>query len=243
MYLFVFLAGVSILIIFRILPLINKNLPYQAKIRQYVTFLLPVAEIIAWMGLIIWFFKHAYNEKDHTSLIILAALIIFLIIPAWYLSGDFLLGVILKIQRKIEVNTRIEIGDINGVVKKAGHFSFDIETREGTINTIPYHQIKSKVISRPSTNINLEKQLIRFQFTSRNNINNMLPRLKASIMNSPWSAVSIDPIIYEIRKENDEAIVDVFVFTLKQEHAEMIREYVLKKLTESQIGESGELSV
>jgi len=238
MYLFVSIAGLSILILFRILPLLNKNLPYWAEIRQYVTFLLPVAEIIAWLGLIIWYIKHAYNEQDHTSIIVMAALIFFLIVPAWFLFGDFLFGVILKVQRKIEVNTRIEIGNIKGVIKKAGHFSFDIETREGTINSIPYHQIKSKVISLPSSNINLEKQLIRFQFTTRNNINNTLPFLKASIMNSPWSAVSIDPIIYDVRKENDEAIIEVFVYTLKQEHAEMIREYVLKKLTESEIKKS-----
>lgn len=226
MYTIAIISGISILFMFRILPLVNKNLPYRREIRQYITFLLPVAEIIAWMGLFIWFIKYAYNAQDHTSLLVLVTLVILLFIPAWFLIGDFLYGVILKVQQKIEVNTRIEIDEINGRVVNTGHFSFEIETKEGTIDTIPYHKIKSKVISRPSTNINIEKQLIRFQFTSQQNINSMLPRLKASILNSPWAAVSIDPIIYDIHKENDETSVDVYVFTLKPEHAEMIKEYV-----------------
>ena len=234
MYLFTLITGISILILFRILPILNKNLPYRGEIRQSISFLLPVFEIIAWMGLIIWVINHAYKEQDHSSLLVLAALVLFLIIPAWFLIGDFLYGVILKSQRKIEVNTRIEINKINGIVKKTGHFSFDIETREGTIKSIPYYKIRSKVISRPSTNASLEKQMIRFQFKTRKNINSMLPFLTQSIMNSPWCAVSIDPIIYDVRKENDEAIVDVFVFTLKQEHAEMIKEYVQKKLIGSE---------
>ncbi len=229
MYLIIVISGISILLLFRILPLLNKNLPYRGEIRQYISFLLPVAEIMAWIGLVIWFIKHAYKAQDHTGLLVLGILVLILIIPAWFLLGDFLFGVILKIQRKIEVNTRLEIDEINGVVLKTGHFSFELETREGTIDSIPYHKIRSKVISHPSTNINLEKQLIRFKFKTKHNINKMLPQLKASILNSPWAAVSIDPIIYDIRKENDEAVVDVFVFTLKQEHAEMIKEYVSAK--------------
>lgn len=230
MHIIAVISGISILLLFRMLYLLNKNLPYRSEIKQYISILLPVVEIITWMGFVIWFIKHTYKSEDETSLLVLAAFVLFLVIPAWFLLGDFLLGVILKVQQKIEINARIEIDEIKGIVTKTGHFTFDIVTKEGRIDTIPYHKVKSKIISRSSTNMHLEKQLIRFRFATKQNINSLLPHLKATILNSPWAAISIDPIIYDISKENEETVVDVFVFTLKQEHAEMIKEYVSAKL-------------
>jgi small-conductance mechanosensitive channel len=228
MYFKILIFGTVILLLFRILSYLNKTLPLSKNIKHYSGYLLPILELVSWVGFAIWCLHHIYDEEAFTTFIILGILIALLIAPAWFLIRDFLHGMFLKIQRKIEIDTKIEIGNLKGIIVKTDYFTFDIKTKDGNINTIPYNKIRSDIISKNAGNIHLEKQLLSFIIPSKHDINKTIPELKTMLVNAPWVAASQDPIINNIRVEADNSVVEVIVYMLKKEHTEKIVDYVKK---------------
>jgi small-conductance mechanosensitive channel len=228
MYFKILIYGAGILLLFRILSYLNKILPFTKKFKHYSGFLLPIFELASWLGFAIWCLRHIYEVEAYTTLIILGILIVLLFAPAWFLVRDFLHGMLLKIQRKIEIDTKIEIGDLKGVIVKTDYFTFDIKTRDGNIDTIPYNKIRSEIITKNAANIHLEKNIISFNIPAKHDINKLVPQLKATLINVPWVAASQEPIINNIKVEVENYVVEVIVYVLKKEHLEKIMEYVKK---------------
>lgn len=228
MYLKIIIYGTGILLLFRILSFLNKILPLSRKVKHFSGYLLPIIELASWLGFVIWFLRYIYEAEAFTTLIILGVVIVMLIAPVWFLLRDFLHGMFLKIQRKIEIGSRIEIGELKGVIVKTDYFTFDIKIKNGDIDTIPYNKIRSEIITKNAANIHLEKQLITFNIPGNQDVKKILPQLKTTLINAPWVAVSQEPIINNIRSEANISVVEVIVYILKKEYAEKITEYVKK---------------
>jgi len=228
MYFKILIFGAGILLLFRILSYLNKILPFTKKFKHYSGFLLPIFELASWLGYAIWCLRHIYEAEAYTTLIILGILIVLLFAPAWFLIRDFLHGMLLKIQRKIEIDTKIEIGDLKGVIVKTDYFTFDIKTGDGNIDTIPYNKIRSEIITKNAANIHLEKQLLSFKIPAKNNINKTIPELKNILVNAPWVAASQEPIIKVFSSKTENYKVEAIVYVLKKEHTEKIVDYVNK---------------
>jgi len=212
------------------LSYLNKILPLSKKLKHYTSYLLPVIELVSWMGFVIWCLHFIYESEAFSILIILAVLLILLIAPAWFLLRDFLHGMFLKIQRKIEIDTKIEIGELSGVIVKTDYFTFDIKTKNGNIDTIPYSKIRSEIITKNAANVHLEKQFISFSIPAKEDINKVIPQLKTTLINAPWVAASQEPIINNIRIEAGNSVIEVIVYMLKREYTEKIVEWVKKNL-------------
>ena len=226
MYFKILIFATGILLMFRALSYLNKLLPLPKKAKHYTGYLLPIIELISWMGFAIWCLHFIFEEEAFSILIVLGILIILLLTPTWFLARDFLYGMFLKIQRKIELDSKIEIGDLKGVIVKTEYFTFDIKTENGNIHTVPYNKIRSEIIIKNVVNTHLEKQLITFNIPSNHDTNKIVGELKNTLINSPWVAASQDPIINNVRVENSNAIIEVVVYMLKKEHTEKIVKWV-----------------
>jgi len=242
MYFTIVIVGIIILLLFRALSYINKIMPFSKKTKHHSGYILPIVELIAWIGFAIWCLRLIYEFEAFTTLIILGIIIVLLMAPAWFLVRDFLYGMLLKIQRKIEIDAKIEIGDLKGVIVKTDYFTFDVKTKNGDIDTIPYNKIvktkngdidtipynkiRSEIITKNAANIHLEKQLISFKIPSKTDINRIIIELKTTIINAPWVAGSQEPIINVISSETGNYVIEAIVYVLKKEHAEKIVEYV-----------------
>lgn len=211
---------------FRALSYLNKILPFSKKVKHYTGYLLPVVELVSWLGFAIWCLHLIYDAEAYSIFIVLGVMFVLLLTPTWFLIRDFLYGLFLKVQRKIEPDSKIEIGETKGVIIKTDYFTFDILNNDGSITTIPYNRIRAEIIKKSVANIHLEKQVITFSLPTKQDINKVLPQLKTTLINSPWVASSQKPIINNIIKENDYSVVEVIVYTLKKEYAEKVVEYV-----------------
>lgn len=230
MYIRIVLLAIALLIFYRIISFLKKRLPVSAETRHYLTVVLPIAELLTWFGFAVWCIRMMYESEAYAMLITISVILILMIVPSWFLIRDLILGILLVIQRKMELNTRIEIGDISGKVVKVGYFTFEIKSKDGNIETIPYSKIQSQVITKSSENINLEKQLVSFTIPATKTMDEAVEQLKSILLNSPWVAASQQPIIKNIRHENDMHIIDVFIYFLKKDYAEKIRDYVANSL-------------
>lgn len=232
MYFKIILIGIGILVVFRILSFFNKMLPFSKEFKHYSGYLLPVLEFLVWLGFLIWCMRIVYEKDAYMTLIVFGIVIVLLIVPGWFLVRDFLFGMLLKIQRKIEIDNKVEIGEIKGIVVKTDYFTFDVKTTDGSIDTIPYNKIRSKVISKESANAHLEKRLISFQIPSVQNVNRLIPELKSTIVNAPWVISSQVPVINKVSGEAGKYVVEVFVYVLKMEHVDKIEDYVQRNFIE-----------
>lgn len=226
MYLRIIILGLGLLIFYRIVSFLNKRIPISTETRHYFTVVLPIAELLSWLGLTVWCVRLLYESEMYAILIGLTGVLLLLLIPSWFLIRDMLYGILLVFQRKIELNTRIETNEISGKVVKIGYFTFEIRSGEGNIETVPYSKIRSGVISKSGENIHLEKQVLRFIIPAGNNLDDTLEHLKTTLLNSPWVAVAQQPIVKHVASENNTHIVDAYVYLLKKEYTEKIRSYV-----------------
>lgn len=222
----IILLGIGLLIFYRILWFLNKRAPISNESRHYISVILPIAELLTWLGFVIWCIRFMYEAEAHVMLITTAVIILLLVIPSWFLIRDLIFGIFLVIQRKIELNTGIEVGDISGKIVKVGYFTFDIKSKDGNIDTIPYSKIRSEVITKSGENINLEKQLVSFTLPATKSTDEAVEQLKIILLSSPWVAASQQPIVKNITHENDVYIIDVFIYLLKKDYVEKIRDYV-----------------
>lgn len=226
MYFKILIIAFGILALFRILSFLNKLIPFSKGFKHYSGYLLPVAELAVWLGFLIWCARIMYESEAYMTLVVFGVVFVLIFAPGWFLVRDFLFGMLLKIQRKIEVDSKIEIGEIKGIILKTDYFTFDVKTAEGDIDTIPYNKIRSKVISTISANKYLEKQLVSFRFPSSQDISKIIPELKTTLINAPWVVASHEPIISSVVEEGGKNRVEVFVYMMKKEHTDKIIEYV-----------------
>lgn len=231
MYVKIIILGIGLLIFYRILSFLNKRVPISTEIRHYITIIFPIAELLSWLGFAVWCIRLMYESEAYVMLITASVIILLMIIPSWFLIRDLIFGILLVIQRKIELNTRIEIRNISGKIVKVGYFTFDIKSKEGNIDTIPYSKIRSEVITRSGENINLEKQLLRFTFPATKNIDEAMEQLKITLLNCPWVAASQQPIVKSINSEKNVYVIDIFVYLLKKDYIERIKDYVNKNIS------------
>ena len=234
MYTLIIFCAIGVLVLFRILSFLRRKIPFSTETKHYTSFILPMIEIIVWICLVIWAVKISYEIKSFTSIVVFALFIVILVIPSWSLIKDFLLGIVLQVQRKIEIGSRIEINGISGVVIKTDYFSFEVKRGNGNVDIIPYNRVRSEIISKSAANFHLEKQVIHFTFDDID-INQLKTELNTAIINAPWGVSTQDAVINEIKKEAGKILVNVIVYIIKKEHSDKIRDYVITNMSKLNI--------
>jgi small-conductance mechanosensitive channel len=211
---------------FRFLSFAHKTLKYRKSIKHHMSYIIPIFELLLWIGYALWCINYIYQSGNYKGLVLLGLLFLLIAIPSFFLLRDFVFGVYLKIQRKIDKGDFIEIDEFEGEILEAGHFNVEIKDKQGDINSIPYNRIRSKIIAKHGANPNLKKQTIIFKFPDHNKVNKLISELKKNLLNTPWVAVSQPPFIENIKQEEGMHVIEVAVFTLKNEYAQNIKEIV-----------------
>ncbi len=222
----ILIVALMIFIAFRLVFFVKNRVGISIKIKRHLAYMLPFVELFIWLGFVIWAARLIYLAQNYFTLIAAGSILLILSIPLYAILRDFVVGNILKIQNKVSEGVFIEIEEIKGRIKRAGYLRLDIEDDRGNINSIPYNNIRSKIISQNSTNQNLAKVVLRFSFPETTKVNYITPILKRQILNTPWAAVSQTPIIEKTISENGQLIIEVGAYTLDKLYGENIKNSV-----------------
>lgn len=226
MYTKILIAAIGLFAFYRILSFLNSNAPLSKSTKNYLSILFVLVELASWLGFVLWGMRKIYEAEAYITLIGFGVLLLVFIIPGWYVIGDFLAGIVLRVQRKLELNSRFEVDNIAGEIVKLGYLNFDIKSKSGSIDTIPYSKIKSKVISRSGENTNLERELLHFSISTNEKSSTVTKHLIVALLNSPWVAASQEPVIKNINKITGGYEIDVYVYVLKKKYTERITESI-----------------
>lgn len=204
--------------------------PLKRKVRVYGSNLLPVAELLSWMAWLIWSVSKLYAAYKVSALLTIGVILIILVIPMWFLLRDFLYGIVLKLQGRVDKGTSIESGNLRGMVLKAGHLNFTMRTREGNIADIPYSRVMLKVIQRQGTNINLQLRSLILDIPGFSEEEELTESLSKILVNAPWVAASTLPVVRSVIKHEDFMRAEIGVQVLAKSHLNKIKDYVLNEL-------------
>ncbi len=224
------IVALILLFSFRLIYVLHNALRYAPQIKYHVRYLLPVIELFSWIGFAVWSIDHIYRSDNIQGLIFLSTLFAILAVPGYFLLRDFVFGIYLKIQRKIDAGDSIEFDGLEGEIIRAGQFSLEIRDTQGDLNTIPYSKIRFKIIVKHGRNPNLKKQILSFSVPDDRSVSAVRQELERHIVNAPWVAVSQPPRFESVKHEAGRLLFEVAVFTIKKEHADYIKELVEKNL-------------
>ena len=217
---------ISVFVGFRILSFIISRIHYLDRFRHRINLLLPIVELLVWIGTIMWFVKLIYETDNYELLISLGVIFILFIVPAFSLMRDFISGIFLKAQSIIFLGALLEVNQIQGEVVKAGHFVVELKDPHGDIRTYPYNQIRSKVILRTSDNVHLVKLKLEFQLPENSSLNDTIKTIMYVIVNTPWCAPSKTPVVDNILINNGIANVVVGIYSPNKKYGEKIKKAV-----------------
>lgn len=215
-----------ILIIFRVIRNGKRKQTLRIKDTHNAMHFLPALVILGALTFIVWLSQRFYLAGSYFELIALLVLLVILCFPFVGLFKDLMMGMVFKIQNKVIKGKHIEIENIEGRISKVGLLGIEIMDASGNINTLPYHGLFSKTITRQSENQNLEKITLRFSFPETKKTNELTTKLLQLIMTTPWVAVSQQPSIENISHSDGKLWIEICAFTLDKAYAENIQSMV-----------------
>ncbi|HAH56643.1 MAG: mechanosensitive ion channel [Lentimicrobium sp.] len=227
----VFIVALLIFLFFRGASIFFRLAPIQRNVRLYGSNLLSVAELLSWMAWLIWSVSRLYNEYKISALLTIGVITVILVIPMWYLLRDFLYGIVLKLQGRVDKGTAIETGNLKGVVLKVGYLNFTMKTRDGNIADIPYSKVMLKVLQRQDTNVNLQLRQLSLDLPVEIEPEELRKKLLLVLKNAPWIAASTLPVIKSVVKHGNFVRAEVGIHVLTKSHLCKIKDYVLAEMS------------
>lgn len=215
---------------FRLMFTLHNSLRYPKRIKLHINYLLPLFELLIYVSFALWIVNYYYERGNYQSLIVLSLVFLILVIPVFFLLRDFIFGIYLKIQRKVEEGQYISVDNLEGTISRAGFFNLEIKDDQDGVFSLPYNKIRNKIILRQGHNTNLVKQVLTFSFLTKTSSFEAKKLLIHQALNAPWVAVSKSPFIEAKRELNNGLEIDLAIYTLSDTHADLTRLMIQKNL-------------
>lgn len=230
MYLELIVYAIILFAALRISVWLIKILPVRKAIKKRLLRVFPIIEFFLWIGFVIWVVSNLLQDTFIFKPIILSLLLIGILLLAWFVLKDFIAGLVLKTQIDIKIGDKIKIAESDGIITDIGYLALQIESESGEIELIPYSHVKSRKLIKPNPNTFFVKELIRLDVAKTMQINELTEKIRRIILNSPYSAVTKQPVFNKIDERNDDFHLEIYVFVLNKNHAKLLKEKVLTDL-------------
>jgi small-conductance mechanosensitive channel len=205
--------------------LINTIIP-QKKIRRILLRIFPLLEFILWVTFGLWALNGTLNEYPFNNLIITALVAILIAIVSWYFLRDFISGVIIKAEIPFEKNQYIKLPHAEGILKKIGYRSLELETYSGERVKVPFSRFTSDAISVQNPNDGLKGHETLLTITARIPIEELKRKIAHEILLLPWSSINMDPSVTVIEQNADYNTFQVRYFTVSSHNASLISQHL-----------------
>lgn len=204
------MAGILLFLLFRMLNRLSKALFKKNFYRSSMMSLLPVMELVTWVAYAFWgtyvvFYGHLYYDL---IIGIMAVLIIFGL--AWFVFRDFLAGVLIKIEKSIDIGQYIKTPFAEGRIIKMGTLSLELTNEAGETVKIPYSRLNRESLVLPPDNEDNLPHQFQIQLDGKQSPEKIRERVYAELIAMPWI---INPL------------PEVKIFKAQQSHWELLVRY------------------
>ncbi|MDP7111168.1 MAG: mechanosensitive ion channel [Myxococcota bacterium] len=133
---------------FRVLRRMVAHRPMPAERRERWRRLEPVLETVAWLLYLVSAVAWLLNGHPGLRLLALGLLGVGLVAAAWFVIRDYLDGLVLRAEGALRLGDRVQIGDLDGTVRRLGARSLDLELAGGERVVLGYRAARDAVIVR-----------------------------------------------------------------------------------------------
>ncbi|MFH1321857.1 MAG: mechanosensitive ion channel domain-containing protein, partial [Bacteroidota bacterium] len=130
---------------------------YRLSIKNIIL----IIEVVCWTLFAFWAVDIVFKGNRLFALIFSILLFFIFVGISWSVIRDFILGVIIKLERAFSINEWFKVTDshgrdVEGRIKKLGYRSLEIETEKGETVDIPYSVITKELVVSSSRHIGVE---------------------------------------------------------------------------------------
>lgn len=222
----VVLIGVAIFIALRLLIFSIRFLNKDSFLYTTLLRIAPVFEFIVWAAFVFWAVYIIFEDYDFMPVLMASMALILCLAIGWYLLRDLVSGMILKSENAFEAGQYLKSGTAEGIIRKVGYLSVELETTDGENIKLPYSKLINQILIRPQTKSSHKFALIKLNIKSEMPHPEIKQLLLKAISSTPWVVYSREPEIIIKPDENNNQHIEVRFVSFSDEHTNQLKNYL-----------------
>lgn len=177
----------------------------------------PILEFAFVVAIALWVTSLAVADLPPSRLVVLVAVLAVLAWAGRRAIDDFGSGVALRMEGVLESERWVRIGGTEGVIRRVGYRSLEIESDDGQRVTIPYSRVaQEKIVAGGGVGPRAHGFIL--EIAKNRPLDEVLAEVPAAAMVSPWSSVT-RPARVELQSETaDSYVLDVTAYSIDPAH-------------------------
>ena len=226
------LIGIATFIALRVLIYSIRFLSKEGILYKALFRITPVLEFVVWAAYVIWAVYVVFEGYEFKPVLMASMALILCLAIGWYLLRDLVSGMILKSENAFDTGQYLKAGTSEGIIRKVGYLSVDLETTEGENIKLPYSKLINQILIRPQTKSSHKFALIKLEITSEMPHPEIKQLLLKAINSTPWVVYSREPEIIIKPAENNLQHVEVRFVSFSDEHTSQLKNFLEKYCAE-----------
>ncbi|NHB67492.1 mechanosensitive ion channel domain-containing protein [Perlabentimonas gracilis] len=224
--------AIGIFVVLRYLSKVLGTVSYSRAVYRVLARIFPVVELIIWLAFGLWVINQLFDDLPYYPLLVSAVAIGIVLIFGWYFLRDFISGIILKAEMPLEKNQHIGVHNNQGLLRRVGYRSIEIETHKGELVKIPYSQLASGSIHLLNKNDSLQSYEMKLPVSTSIPMQEARDMITRSLLLLPWVAVSKEPSIKVVDKTATQNVFSISYYTTSSSYASNVNEHLVRQFEE-----------
>jgi small-conductance mechanosensitive channel len=185
--------GLVLFVNIRILMYFTRIASKRTQINKLLIRIIPVFEFILWTAYVFWAAYVLFEEYSFLPALLAVMGFILSIAIGWYIVRDLVSGMILKTENVFETGQYLKTDFSEGMIKKIGYLSLEMETTKGETIKIPYSKLSNQILIRPQKESSNKYALITLEISKKHNHTDIKEKLPKALNSTPWVIYSRPP--------------------------------------------------
>jgi hypothetical protein len=209
-----------------------ERIPLRKPRRRLINRVRPLAEALGTLAFLVASVRIVLGGHPQHANVVLGVIVVAVAWIGWFAVRDVVAGILLKAGETFEPGDWIEVGDIQGRVRRLGSRVVSLSTADGGQAYVPYGEItRSTLVRRPVTD-GLFQHSFRVRLETGDEVVEGKGEIRRAALLSHWHSVAREPRI----ELNDDGTFTVTVFAVAPDQGYRIEKVVRAALRSGRFG-------
>jgi len=216
------LIAVALLIFFRLSGRFIYFIPVGKSYHKVFIRLFPLFELSVWLLFLFFGLRYILQGHFYRETVIAIVFVCIFLVLAYYFVSDFIAGIFVKTDSYLDLNKRIKVSDIEGVISKIGYRCIEVKTEHGEFVKIPFSKMSHAVVTYPGE---MKDMFYKHSFSISVPVKqdtDYIAGARNAVLNSSWLIASKEPVVQLVKLNDTECILNIICVALNREHAQKI---------------------
>lgn len=197
-FLIVLLIGFVIYILFRAVRLMLAR-PGNHRWRNAAIALVPL-EMLVWTAYFFRSLHYLFSTRSYYDYLLTALLIIGFGLLVWFYLKEIVAGAFFKLQHRPKTGRHLQLGDMEGVIRRINATHISLDTPDGVIVKIPYSRLTGNVFSLSTHKEHARDFRFTVRFDKQWDKDEAVNRVRTALLLSPYCSYK-EPV--EVKIDDD----------------------------------------